>query len=130
MKKSFKFLSLILSGAAMLFGCKSTDIPSKKTNILTVELNSNPTTGYSWQCTLEDSSVAELTAQSYEQKNKDKQLVGAGGTETFIFTAKKAGTTKVFFTYKRAWEESEFDKKETAVITVNQALVPSIKWQK
>ena len=41
----------------------------------------------------------------YKQRNRDKNLVGAGGQETLRFEAKKAGQVRLELVYHRAWEK-------------------------
>ena len=81
-----------------------------------IALDSNPTTGYSWQASY-DESILELVGKSYELGKEAKQgAVGAGGVEYFQFKALKAGKTEITLVYKRPWEEETLDQK---VFTVN-----------
>jgi len=81
-----------------------------------IALDSNPTTGYSWQASY-DESILELVGKSYELGKEAKQgAVGAGGVEYFQFKALKAGKTEITLVYKRPWEEETIDQK---VFTVN-----------
>ena len=69
----------------------------------TIGLESNPTTGYSWQVGFEfNENLLELVDQSYEQVSN---LVGAGGKEFFIFRALAHGMVEFSFDYKRPWED-------------------------
>jgi len=73
----------------------------------TISLESNPTTGYSWQ--------AEFNTEFLELVNKEyvseSTLIGAGGTETFKFLALKQGQVEITMIYKRSWETEYADKK-------------------
>ena len=81
-----------------------------------IALDSNPTTGYSWQASY-DESMLELVGKSYEMGEQAKQgAVGAGGVEYFQFKAVKAGNTEITLDYQRSWEEQSTDQK---VFTVN-----------
>lgn len=81
-----------------------------------IALGSNPTTGYSWQESY-DETMLELAEKKYEPGKEAKQgMVGAGGVEYFRFKALKTGETEVTLVYKRPWKEEILDQK---VFTVN-----------
>ena len=81
----------------------------------TISLESNPTTGYSWQ--------AEFDAESLELVNEDftsdSTLLGAGGVQKFDFRALKQGQFQVKMVYKRPWENESIDTKVIDVKVVN-----------
>lgn len=74
-----------------------------------IALGSNPTTGYSWQASY-DETMIELVEKTYKEEAK-QGLVGAGGVEYFRFKALKTGRTPVTLVYKRAWEEEIIAQK-------------------
>ena len=81
-----------------------------------VALDSNPTTGYSWQES-HDESFLELVEKSYRPSAEaEPEVVGAGGTDCFQFKALQPGETELVMTYKRSWEEEYL---EQLVFTVN-----------
>ena len=81
-----------------------------------IALDSNPTTGYSWQASY-DESILQLVGKSYEMGKAAKQgAVGAGGVDYFRFKTLKTGKTEIALVYKRVWEEESIDQK---VFTVN-----------
>ena len=81
-----------------------------------IALDSNPTTGYVWQESYDD-SLLQLVGKSYEMGKAAKQgAVGAGGVEYFRFKALKTGKTEITLVYKRPWEEERLYEK---VFTVN-----------
>ena len=86
-----------------------------------IALDSNPTTGYSWQASYEESMV-ELVEARYEIPEMEKHervkqgIVGGGGIEYFQFKALKAGKTEVTLAYKRTWEEENLYQKVFTVI--------------
>ena len=91
--------------------CETIDISANKEFVVLITLESNPTTGYSWQASY-DESVLELVEESYELGEYAKQgLVGAGGTELFRFKALKSGETEITMVYKRSWETDVLDQK-------------------
>jgi inhibitor of cysteine peptidase len=67
----------------------------------TVVLEGNPTTGYSWQVGAVDQAVLTSGEPGYVAES---DLIGAGGTYTFTFTAVAAGETQVRLVYLRPWE--------------------------
>jgi predicted secreted protein len=69
---------------------------------LTVTLESNVTTGYSWELKqIGDTSVLEKTDNKYEAPTSG--LSGAGGKEVWNFKTLKAGTTTLNMEYSQPW---------------------------
>ena len=82
---------------------------------ITVVLAGNPTTGYAWQTEGLDIAVLATTEPAYES---DSELIGAGGSFTFTFTAMAAGETQLRLVYLRPWEQVEPLETFTMTITV------------
>jgi len=82
-----------------------------------IALGSNPTTGYSWQASY-DESMLELVGgePTYEAGETGDDVVGAGGIESFQFRAMEAGETEITLTYAQPWEGGGVG--ETKVFTV------------
>mgnify|MGYP000392009298 CR=1 FL=1 len=123
-----KLLILVLVGvitATLVAGCaaevKTCTDPGQAISVgvnqeFVIGLDSNPTTGYSWQESY-DETMLELVGSTYKPGEKAEQgVVGAGGVEYFRFKALKTGETEVTLVYKRPWEEEAQDQK---VFTVN-----------
>ena len=110
---------LLMTGCAG--GVKAYTDSAQTINISTnqtfiIALDSNPTTGYSWQANY-DESLLELVGKSYETNEQANQgVVGAGGVEYFQFKALKAGKTEVTLVYQRPWEEEPIDQKIFTII--------------
>lgn len=68
-----------------------------------IALDSNPTTGYNWEESYDD-SILSLIEKKYDPGEKAPGLTGAGGTQYFRFKAIKEGKTQIIVTYKRPWE--------------------------
>jgi predicted secreted protein len=66
-----------------------------------VNLKGNPTTGYSWYFTVSDANVVKTTTES---SIPDSDMMGAGSTFTWNFTAGTAGNAAITFKYYRVWE--------------------------
>jgi len=67
-----------------------------------VELNGNPTTGFSWQLTAPPGNQVRLIDEDYTPASTDQ--VGSGGVQRFTFEATSAGLTSLAFGYVRPWE--------------------------
>jgi len=125
MKKHLILASAIMLALTLVTGCGGdTETYSDAEQAIdigvnqefTIALNSNPTTGYSWQESY-DESVLELVEKSYRPGAKaEPEVVGAGGTEYFQFKALQPGETELVMTYKRSWEEEYL---EQLAFTVN-----------
>jgi len=83
-----------------------------------IALGSNPTTGYSWQASY-DESMLELVGgePTYDAADPAAEIGGAGGTEFFPILPPAAGEAEITLTYARPWEDG--DVGETKVFTVN-----------
>jgi inhibitor of cysteine peptidase len=83
-----------------------------------IELDSNPTTGYSWQADY-DTTRLELVGgePTYTPDETEEPAMGSGGVESFRFKALQAGDTQVSLTYAQPWEGGGVG--ETQVFTVN-----------
>jgi len=82
-----------------------------------IELEGNMTTGFSWLPAFDD-QVVKLVSQDYRESTGDKRLVGAGGTQVFVFRGLKAGQTEIKFNYARPWESVQPAKTATYKVTV------------
>jgi predicted secreted protein len=75
----------------------------KAGQILAVRLDSNPTTGYSWQASQVDGAVLKQQGDPQFIRPADAPP-GAGGAQVFRFTATGMGTTTLTLAYKRSFE--------------------------
>jgi inhibitor of cysteine peptidase len=75
--------------------------------MLIIALESNPTTGYSWELAEGDAAVVQQVGEVEFSASapEGEQLVGAGGTETFRFAAAEQGQTTLTLIYHRPWEK-------------------------
>ena len=82
-----------------------------------IALGSNPTTGYSWQESY-DNTMLELVEKTYKPSEEAEEgVVGAGGIEYFRFKAVKTGETEITLTYEQPWEGGGIG--DTKVFTVD-----------
>lgn len=73
---------------------------------LTVTLESNITTGYSWDLKqIGDTTILQKTDNKYEAPTSG--LIGAGGKEIWNFKTLKAGKTTLTMEYSQPWEGGE-----------------------
>ena len=84
---------------------------------ITVTLASNATTGYRWEHTELDTLVVENTGQTYVPP-ASTDLVGAGGSERWEFTARAAGTTTLTLEYRRPNEPEGTEAENTFLVNV------------
>jgi len=101
MKRKTLMLTSITLLLLALFSCQT----SQKESTIIINLDSNPSTGYSWQLEISGEGEAELIEESYEEKNRMEYVTGAPGVETFVLQPTKAGELKLTFSYLRPWEE-------------------------
>ncbi len=83
-----------------------------------ISLKSNPTTGYNWEPSF-DAAFLQLVATEFRQAAAEPGVVGAGGEQRFTFRGLKAGTTEVWFVYKRPWEQGVVAKRVFTVCIQN-----------
>ncbi len=79
-------------------------ITLKSGDTLIIELEGNPTTGFSWEVGAVDDAI--LAAQGDpDYTASETGLVGSGGVFTFTFKAAHKGQTPLQLVYHRSWEE-------------------------
>ncbi len=78
-----------------------------KGGLVTVVLDSNPTTGFHWEVSSGAGSVLvqEGETEFRQPETGGPPLVGSGGTETFRFRASQAGASDLLLVYRRPWEK-------------------------
>src|SRR5271157_899718 len=69
---------------------------------IAVQLEENPTTGYSWNAT--PSSGLTVLSSDYQEDKHPEGMVGAGGTHTWVLQATGSGNQTFSAIYKRPWE--------------------------
>ena len=117
-----KLLALFIALQATLFGreivVKDSDngatVELEVNNTLRVELQGNPTTGFTWEEQSPPNTILQQTKHSYVPSSS---LVGAGGTYEFTFKAISVGSTQISFIYYRTWE-GDIPPEKRFVITV------------
>jgi inhibitor of cysteine peptidase len=121
-----RLLILMLVAASLLAaGCigaaKTYDDPGQTVDIginqeFIIALGSNPTTGYSWQASYDQTRLELVGGESEYKEEAEEGVVGAGGIEYFRFKALKAGQADITLVYEQPWEGGE--SGATKVFTV------------
>ena len=100
------FLFVLLSSCAQL-----EVINAVAGDEFSITLESNPTTGYSWQLAQPlDEEMVKLVSSEYVPSRTD--LVGAGGEEKWTFLALNKGVVRIVLKYVRPWEKDKPPAKE------------------
>lgn len=91
-----------------------------------LDLNSNPTTGYTWTVTNSgDDKIISLLGSAYQTDVMDNQPVraGQGGKQYWYFKALEPGTTELQLVYARPWESVQPAQVYNLTINVTAAAV-------
>ncbi len=81
---------------------------------VSIELESNPTTGYFWYLIEGDATVAALKSDDYLADPAPEGLVGSGGKQVMVFEGVSSGTTTLVLSYQRH-EEDVFEKRKIKI---------------
>lgn len=69
---------------------------------LVINLDSNPTTGYSWNFEISDENVICFVKSEYTETGSG---MGAGGRDSFRFVGLSEGKAEISFTYSQQWTQ-------------------------
>ena len=83
-----------------------------------IALDSNPTTGFDWAIDKSNDSLLTLKESDYSSSSN---AIGSGGTRTFKFVAKSAGTITLQLKYWRSFEGDRSVTQRFAVTIQIQA---------
>ena len=122
MKKIGSLLFVCVAAALILAGCGKVELEEGITydkDKMYITLESNPTTGYTWNAEIEDTNILRFVSDVYKQTEEKEGLTGSGGYDVFTFEAVTEGSTVVTLTYARQWEGGEVG--EVREVTVNVA---------
>lgn len=100
MKKSLLIFGIVLT--TFLLAC--TKEPTKKGNIMSLNFETNPSTGFEWQYEfLNGEELLEVVSDELINENVEKGIVGAPCQRKIKFKGLKSGKTTLHFVYKRPW---------------------------
>jgi len=91
-------------------------IKVKAGQIFTIRMESNPTTGYSWQLSEDLNNIIVLVTNAFIPP--DSKLCGAGGHELWTFKAIGEGQTNILMKYVRPWEKDQPARKNVFTVIV------------
>ena len=74
---------------------------------LTVNLGSNPTTGYQWSEDAEISDESIVKQINHDFIAPETDTPGAPGEEVWIFKALQRGTVTILLKYSRSWNDAD-----------------------
>lgn len=98
----FSLTSIIFAQENFSHNFKAMYVPQGK--VITITLESNPTTGFSWQLVgISDKMILEFVKKEYIPNNK--KMIGAGGIEKWSFKTLKTGKAVISLVYRRPWEK-------------------------
>lgn len=91
------------------------DLLLDRGDLLVVYLQANRTTGFGWQPAFSKEGVLRSEGEAYYLPNRTSaHLVGAGGMESWIFRAQKAGSTTLTLGYARPWEKGKAPEEKVS----------------
>lgn len=102
MKKIF----IVLVCTFILFGCTKKE---ELKNTYDIELDSNPSTGYTWSYDVSEEGIVKFTKDEFVLPEESKNLSGAPGKQIYQITGESEGEVEITFTYSRKWEEDSLD---------------------
>ena len=73
---------------------------------LIIELDSNPSTGYTWEISVIDERILKKSGDPEFKPASSTPMPGQGGTQIFYFEAVAPGTTTLTLIYHRPFETS------------------------
>ena len=71
---------------------------------ITLQLDENPSTGFTWEITQMDPNLLTLQDSTYTQNSSGPGETGVGGTHTWTFVAKQSGTVHLQL---KLWRKSQ-----------------------
>ncbi len=90
----------------------------KKGEVLSITLESNPSTGYGWFATISNPVVlVQMGEPQYQESasSSSTPVIGAAGTQIFYFQAAETGTTTLTLEYKRSFETNVAPEKTVSM---------------
>jgi len=91
------------------------EITLQKGQNLTIKLEGNPTTGYSWEIVETEGAILQQVGEPEFEAESD--LLGAPGTQTLRFEAVETGQMELKLVYQRPWE-TDVEPVETFTVQV------------
>lgn len=120
---------LFLCAACSNTGSSAPDGAKIEGESLIIELEENPTTGFTWKCDEYDTSILELLDDAYMPDNTETDIVGRGGIHHYEFRGLSEGETTLTFKYIKSWEgdDSPEDTRTFIVVVDQEGTIKSVK---
>lgn len=87
-------------------------------SILSLALEENATTGYTWAVSVEGDTLTQVSDQTFAD-DSNEEMAGVGGIRLFVYEVAKEGTSKVTLTNAQAWEGGETADTFTLTVDTN-----------
>jgi inhibitor of cysteine peptidase len=81
-----------------------------------IELEGNPTTGYSWTYTAETEGIVKEISADYIKSETAPGAAGSGGVFVFVCEGLAPGETKLRCVYSRPWESAPEPAREAVFL--------------
>ncbi|MGV8175119.1 MAG: protease inhibitor I42 family protein [Methanothrix sp.] len=91
-------------------------ILAKLNKPFSINLDSNPTTGYSWTVDFDHRFLSGGEENDSMGNTSQPVVVGGGGKQIFTFTPILVGKTTISAVYKRSWEANAAEKRTFSII--------------
>lgn len=101
----FRRIFAVLIAVLTAIGSFFTGIGDTAKHDFTLELSSNPSTGCSWEVSIDNEDAVKLAGSKYKPDFNPMGLSGKGGTEYFYFDAAADGKATVTMTYGQQWDD-------------------------
>ena len=112
-----KILTVLLFCGFRIFAADTTnEVKLAVGQTYSIDLDSNPTTGYSWKLASPTNSVFMLVTNSYEPGKHPTGMVGVGGVEHWIFKTMQKGRAELTLEYMRPWEKVAVKTNSLAIV--------------
>jgi inhibitor of cysteine peptidase len=113
------FFSMMIFSHSVLPGCKNSEpvqiafnesvngqtVKVEPNQEFSIKLSSNPSTGFKWEWRPNETEIIKFISSKYKPASEEKNIVGGGGIETFIFKTSRIGIDEIELVYRRAWEK-------------------------
>lgn len=83
-----------------------------------IELDENPTTGYTWRYVLDEEGIVEIISDEYRENEHPEEMVGVGGTRELTVKGLSQGMATINLEYYRQGDPEEIDQEMEIVIKV------------
>lgn len=105
MNEFFRRIFAVLIAVFTAIGSLFTGIGNSAKHDFTLELSSNPSTGCSWEVSIDNEDAVKLSGSKYKDDLNLEGASGKGGKEFFYFDAVNDGKATITLTYGQQWKD-------------------------